>query len=97
MDKQEVQKLIEEAIKYKTETKSVEFKDARGSLPKSTWKSISAFSHKPGGGIIVFGIIEDRDKREIEIIEIETLDNLQEKIGDLVNNEMSFTIRPILR
>jgi len=95
MDKQEVQKLIEEAIEYKSETNSVEFKDARGGLPKSTWKSISAFSHKPGGGIIVFGIIEDRDKREIEIIGAEGLDNLQEKIGDLVNNEMSFVIRPI--
>ncbi|MBU2068256.1 MAG: ATP-binding protein [Patescibacteria group bacterium] len=94
MDKQEVQKLIEEAIKHKTETNSVEFKDARGGLPKSTWKSISAFSHKPGGGIIVFGIVEDKDKREIEIIGTDILDNLQEKIGDLVNNEMSFVIRP---
>jgi ATP-dependent DNA helicase RecG len=94
MDKQEVQKLIEEAIKHKTETNSVEFKDARGGLPKSTWKSISAFSHKPGGGIIVFGIIEDKDKHEIKITGTDILDNLQEKIGDLVNNEMSFIIRP---
>jgi len=94
MDKQEMQKLIEEAIKYKTETNSVEFKDARGGLPKSTWKTISSFSHRPGGGIIVFGIIEDKDKREIKIVGAEALDNLQEKIGDLVNNEMSFVIRP---
>ena len=95
MDKQGIQKLIEEAIKHKTETNSVEFKDARGGLSKSVWKSISAFSHKPGGGIIVFGIIEDRDKQEIKIIGTDILDNLQEKIGDLVNNEMSFTVRPI--
>lgn len=94
MDKQEVQKLVEESIKHKTETNSVEFKDARGGLPKSVWKSISAFSHKPGGGIIVFGIIEDKEKHEIIIIGTDILDNLQEKIGDLVNNEMSFIIRP---
>ena len=94
MDKQEIQKLIEEAIKYKTETNSIEFKDARGGLPKSIWKSISSFSHKPGGGIIVFGIIEDKTKHQIEIIGTDNLDNLQEKIGDLVNNEMSFIIRP---
>ena len=94
MDKQEIQKLIEEAIKHKTETNSVEFKDARGGLPKSIWKSISSFSHKPGGGIIVFGIIEDKTKHQIEIIGTDNLDNLQEKIGDLVNNEMSFIIRP---
>jgi len=60
MDKQEIQKFIEEAIKLKTETNNVEFKDARGGLPRSTWKSISSFAHKPGGGIIVFGIVEDK-------------------------------------
>lgn len=94
MDKQEIQKLIEEAIRHKTETNSVEFKDARGGLSKSAWKSISAFSHRPGGGIIVFGIVEDKEKHKIEITGTEILDNLQEKIGDLVNNEMSFVIRP---
>ena len=87
MDKQEVKKLIEEAIRFKTETNSVEFKDARGGLPRSTWKSISAFSHKPGGGIIVFGIVEDRDRNQVEIVGVEALDNLQEKIRDLVNND----------
>jgi len=95
MDKEEIQKLIEEAIKYKTETDSVEFKDARGGLSKSIWKSISAFSHKPNGGIIVFGIVEDKHKHEIKIMGTGILDNLQEKIGDLANNEMSFVIRPI--
>ena len=94
MDKQEVQKLIEEAVRLKTETHSVEFKDARGGLPKSTWKSISAFSHRPGGGIIVCGIVEDKLKHQVNIIGTDILDNLQEKIGDLVNNEMSFIIRP---
>jgi len=95
MDKQDIQKLIEEAIKHKTETNSVEFKDARGGLPKSTWKSVSAFSHKPGGGIIVFGITEDKSSHKIEVTGTDILDNLQEKLGDLVNNEMSFIIRPI--
>ena len=94
MDKQEIQKLIEEAIRLKTETNSVELKDSRGGLPKSVWKSISSFSHKPGGGIIVFGIVEDKENHKIEITGTDILDNLQEKIGDLVNNEMSFVIRP---
>jgi len=94
MDKQEIQKLIEKAIKRKTETNSVEFKDARGGLPKNTWRSISAFSHRPGGGIIVFGIIDDKEKHAIKITGTDNFDNLQEKIGDLVNNEMSFVVRP---
>lgn len=94
MDKQEIQKLIEEAIWYKTETNSVEFKDSRGGLPKSVWKTISSFSHKPGGGIVVFGIVEDKTNHQVEIIGSDILDSLQEKISDLVNNEMSFAIRP---
>jgi len=94
MDKQEIQKLIEEAIKLKTETNNVEFKDARGGLPKSTWKSISSFSHKPGGGIIVFGIVEDKANHKINVVGTDILDSLQEKVSDLVSNEMSFTIRP---
>ena len=94
MEKQEIQKLIEEATKHSTETSSVEFKDARGGLPKSTWKSISAFSHKPGGGIIVFGIIEDKENHSCNVVGADIIDSLQEKIGDLANNEMSHIIRP---
>ncbi len=41
-----------------------------------------------------FGIIEDKDKREIKIIGTDILNNLQEKLANLVNNEMSFIIRP---
>ncbi|MBU1119532.1 ATP-binding protein [Patescibacteria group bacterium] len=94
MDKEETIKLIEESIKNKTETSSIEFKTARNDLPKSIWKSVSSFSHRPGGGIIVFGIDEDKNKHKLTIVGTDVIDNLQEKIGDLANNEMSFTLRP---
>jgi ATP-dependent DNA helicase RecG len=93
MDKKDVEKLVEEAFDYQSETSNVEFKDARGGLPKGIWKSVSAFSHKPGGGIVVFGVIDDKDEHKLKIIGSKIIDNLQEKIGDLVNNEMSFVIR----
>ncbi|MFH1956356.1 MAG: ATP-binding protein [Patescibacteria group bacterium] len=94
MDRIIISKFINEALKNLTETTNVEFKDARGGFPKSTWRSISSFSHKPGGGIIVFGIVDNKKENAIEIVGADNIAFLQEKISDIVNNEMSFTIRP---
>lgn len=94
MDKEEIIKLIMEAENHGSELPNLEFKDARGGIPKDTWKSISAFSHKPSGGIIVFGIKEDRKNKKIYIVDGLGLANLQEKISNLVSEDMSITIRP---
>lgn len=94
MDKQDIIKLIMEAEKHGSELPNLELKDARGGIPKDTWKSISAFSHKPGGGIIVFGIKEDRQNKKIDILGRLELAVLQEKVSNLVSEEMSITIRP---
>jgi ATP-dependent DNA helicase RecG len=94
MDKIELTKLIEDALKYLTETENIEFKDARGGFPRSTWKTVSSFSHRPGGGIVVFGVHEDKEQRKVEILGADNIALLQEKMSDLVGNEMSFTIRP---
>lgn len=94
MDKQDIIKLITEAEKHGSELPNLEFKDARGGIPKDTWKSISAFSHKPGGGIIVFGVKEDRQNKKIHILNGLELAVLQEKVSNLVSEDMSMTIRP---
>ena len=94
MDKIEIEKIIIDALKYNSEMESIEFKDARQGLPRSTWKTVSAFSHRPGGGIIVFGIEDDKANQKINVLGCNNIALLQEKLGDLVNNEMSITIRP---
>jgi len=94
MDKQAIIKLIMEAEKHSSELPNLELKDARGGIPKDTWKSISAFSHKPGGGIIVFGVKEDRQNKKIDILGGLELAVLQEKVSNLVSEDMSMTIRP---
>lgn len=93
MDKTEITKLIRDAIKHSTETANVEFKRAKEGLPKSTWRSISAFSHKPGGGIIVFGVFDDRQQKKIIIEGTKDIAIIQEKLSDLLSNEMSSIIR----
>ncbi|HWB38653.1 MAG TPA: ATP-binding protein [Candidatus Saccharimonadales bacterium] len=79
---------IIEAIAQNTEKNKIEFKDARGGLPDSTWKTISSFSNTPGGGVIVFGISEDRTAGTTTVVGGLDLALLQEKITSLCNDTM---------
>src|SRR3989344_4456052 len=94
MDEPKVKQIIEEAVRLGSETSSVEFKDARGGFPRDTWKTVSAFSHRPTGGFIVFGIKEDRANNSIEVTGVDQVAVLQEKMSDLVSTQMSVAIRP---
>lgn len=94
MDKNTILALLVEAEKHGSELPNLECKDARGGIPRNLWQGISAFSQKPGGGIIIFGIVEDRINKKLEIVGITELAQLQEKISNLVANAMSMTIRP---
>lgn len=94
MNEDQIKQIIESAIKLGSETPNVEFKDARGGFPRDTWKTVSAFSHRPIGGFIAFGIKEDRMNNSIEVTGIDQIATLQEKMGDLVNTQMSVVIRP---
>ncbi len=91
MTEKEIIALIDIARADLSETNIVEFKDARGGIPKDLWKTVSSFSHKPGGGIIVFGIKEDRFKKTIEVVDSLDLATLQEKIVGLINGSMRNT------
>lgn len=83
--------LINKARSYRSETTSIEFKDARGGIPGDLWRTISSFSNSPGGGIIVFGIKEDRENNKIQIVGGLDLAFLQEKILSYINEKMQNT------
>lgn len=93
MEEQKIVNLIKKCIEHNSETNRVEFKDGRGGLPKTTWQTISSFSQKPGGGVIVFGGIDDKKNRKILLVNLENIAELQEKFSNM-NASMSFTIRP---
>lgn len=90
---------IEEALKQSSESDEIEFKDARGGLSTDIWKSISAFSNSSGGGLIIFGIREDRQKHSIDVVGGLEIATLQEKIVSLFQEKMknagSYRIKPI--
>lgn len=94
MNELQVKQLIEKALRLGSETSIVEFKDARGGFPHETWKTVSAYSHRPNGGYVVFGIKEDRRNNTIDVVGIDHAAELQEKMSELVSSHMSVVIRP---
>jgi len=93
MEESEIKQLIKKGVDHNTEMSLIEFKDARGGLPKKIWKTVSSFSQRPGGGVIVFGINDNKDNKSIKVIGLSNIATIQENLGDLMKN-MSFTIRP---
>ncbi|MFY9484439.1 MAG: ATP-binding protein [Patescibacteria group bacterium] len=94
MNELEIREMIEKAIRTGSETSRIEFKDAREGFPRDLWKTVSAFSHRPNGGYIVFGIKENRVDKSIEVVGVNNLALLNEKMSDLASGQMSVVIRP---
>lgn len=55
---------IIEKIKYglalSSELPDLEFKTARNNIPNDIWKTISAFANRRGGGLVVFGVSQEK-------------------------------------
>lgn len=90
MTEQEIKQKIEYALKINSELSDLEFKTARNGIPREIWKSISAFSHNRGGGIIVFGIRED----PYEIVGCDEINKMQMRLVEFFNDKMSYPLRP---
>lgn len=86
--------MIGQAISDRSESPAVEFKDARGGLPNGLWKTITSFSLRRGGGIIVFGIKEDRLAQAIEVVGLTEIAELQESLSNYFNDKLANIGRP---
>ncbi len=94
MDKEKIEKEIDIAIKANSETDLVEFKDGRGGFPTANARtSLSSFGNKKGGGVIVFGVIENKDTRKITAVGIEDVAIFQEKMSAISANDMNTILR----
>jgi len=93
MKKENIIEEIDNALSLNSETRMVEFKDARGGFPKAkVKKSLSAFGNTRDGGIIVFGVEEDGE-RKLKVVGIKDAASLQEGMSQITSNEMSTVIR----
>lgn len=85
---------IIEKIKYglalSSELSDLEFKTARNNVPNDIWRTISAFANRRGGGLVVFGVSQERNAVE----GCDNLDLMQKKLVEYFNDKMSFILRP---
>ncbi len=75
--------------KQKAETQNVEVKAAHIGCPKRLYDSLSSFANQDGGGIILFGIDEEKN---YSITGVYDLQDLQKKVTEQCNQ-----MRPIVR
>ena len=91
MQEKELINLINNIISLETETKNIEFKKAKDSVPENLYDTFSSFSNT-SGGIIIFGVDE---KNNYNVSGISNPDILQKKVAEQ-SLLMEPKIRPII-
>lgn len=75
--------------KMKCESQTLELKSAEKGCPKRLYDSLSSFSNQDEGGVIVFGIDEKQDYKEVGVYDPQ---DIQKKI-----NEQCLQMEPVVR
>jgi ATP-dependent DNA helicase RecG len=91
MTRDELLQIIAEVQKHKNELEDVEVKSAHGGTPKRLYESLSSFANRSGGGLILFGLDEEKD---FEIVGVGSSQQLISDISDLSASEMEPALRP---
>ena len=89
MTVEELLEKLELIQKMKCETQTLELKSANMGCPKRLYDSLSSFSNQDEGGIIIFGVDEKQDYKEVGVYNPH---DIQKKI-----NEQCLQMEPIVR
>ena len=89
MTVEELLEKLELIQKMKCETQTLELKSANMGCPKRLYDSLSSFSNQDEGGIIIFGVDEKQDYKEVGVYNPQ---DIQKKI-----NEQCLQMEPIVR
>jgi len=73
MQKEDLIKLIEDIQKQRCETQTVEVKAAEHGCPTKLFDTLSSFSNQDGGGIIIFGIDEEKGYETVNVYDPQDL------------------------
>lgn len=73
----------------KCETQILELKSAEKGCPKRLYDSLSSFSNQDEGGVIIFGVDEEHDYKEVGVYDPQ---DIQKKI-----NEQCLQMEPVVR
>lgn len=91
MTRKELRALIEEVQRCKSELASVEVKAAQGGTPKRLYEALSALSNSPGGGVILFGMDEEK---AFSLVNVGNSQRLIEEVTHTASSEMQPALRP---
>ena len=89
MTAEELIEKLELIQKLKCETPTLEIKSAEKGCPKHLYDSLSSFSNQDDGGVIVFGVDEEQDFKEVGVYNPQ---DIQRKI-----NEQCLQMEPVVR
>ena len=89
MTGEELLEKLELIQKLKCETSTLEIKSAEQGCPKHLYDSLSSFSNQDDGGIIIFGVDEKQNYKEVGVYDPQ---DIQKKI-----NEQCLQMEPIVR
>lgn len=79
---EELIKLVETIQKNKSESQIIEVKSANKGCPKRLYDTLSSFSNQDSGGVIVFGLDEEKN---FEALGVYDLQDLQKKVTEQCN------------
>ena len=89
MTTEELFEKLELIQRLKCETPTLEIKSAEQGCPKHLYDSLSSFSNQDDGGIIIFGVDEKQNYREVGVYDPQ---DIQKKI-----NEQCLQMEPVVR
>lgn len=88
---EEVKNLIEFVKKNKTETQTLEVKEASKGVPSSLYDTLSSFSNQDDGGVILFGVSESNGFLPVGVADVHML---QKKVSEQCE-QMSPPVRAV--
>lgn len=91
MIESELYDLVTKIKHMKCETQTIELKAAHEGCPKKLYDTLSSFSNQDSGGILVFGIDENKD---YEVVGVYDVQDLQKKVNEQCK-QMFPVIRPV--
>ena len=91
MTNEELLALIDEVVKSRAEYQHIELKAARKGCPEKLYDTLSSFSNRDDGGIILFGIDE---QNQFEKCGVYDLQDIQQKVTEQCN-AMVPKVRPL--
>lgn len=91
MTSENLSSLIEQVIQSRAEYQFIELKAARDGAPKRIYDTLSSFSNSTDGGVIIFGIDEQKD---FELCGVYDLQDIQQKITEQCDS-MTPKVRPL--